>query len=190
MLIQFLRDHQIPKIYRGSVPGHSFINRDREGAHARLCVDDFVDNPLYNGTMFCKRFWMSLPLFLRIVDTVKEHDDCFMQRSDGTRRLGLSSIQKVVSKGKPESDEQTLVPTIEEAWRRCRRCPSRDPTCSYTPNTTHTPPCTLCLRKYASTSQPMMHGISDSGAQTNDPKHAPLDTFPTQHGTNERGVAV
>ncbi|XP_042028601.1 inner membrane protein ALBINO3, chloroplastic-like [Salvia splendens] len=63
-------------MYRGSVPGHSFINRDREGAHARL------------------RFWMSRPLFLRIVDAVKEHDDCFMQRSDGTRRLRLSSLQK------------------------------------------------------------------------------------------------
>ncbi|KAG6433474.1 hypothetical protein SASPL_105088 [Salvia splendens] len=133
---------------------------------------------------------MSRSLFLRIVDAVKEHDDCFMQRSDGTRRLGLSSLQKVVSTRKPELEEQTLVPTIEEAWRRCRRCPSRDPTCPYTPNTTHTPPRTLCLRKYASTSQPMMHGISDSGAQTNDPKHAPLDMFPTQHGTNERGVAA
>ncbi|XP_042044990.1 uncharacterized protein LOC121790972 [Salvia splendens] len=96
MLTQFPRDHQIPQIYRGSVPGHIFINRDREGAHARLYNDDFVDNPLYNETMFCRRFRMSRPLFLRIVDAVKEHDDCFMQRSDGTRRLGLSSLQKVV----------------------------------------------------------------------------------------------
>ncbi|KAG6385698.1 hypothetical protein SASPL_154573 [Salvia splendens] len=37
-------------------------------------------------------------------------------------------------------------------------------------------------KKVASTSQPVMHGISDSGAQTNDPKHAPLDTFSTDMG--------
>ncbi|KAG6382928.1 hypothetical protein SASPL_157344 [Salvia splendens] len=37
-------------------------------------------------------------------------------------------------------------------------------------------------KKVASTSQPVMHGISDSGAQTNDPKHAPLDTVPTDMG--------
>ncbi|KAG6414460.1 hypothetical protein SASPL_127185 [Salvia splendens] len=85
----------------------------------------------------------------------------------------------VVRTGKPKSDEQTLIPTIEEAWRRRRRCPSRDPTCPYTPNTTHAPPRTLCLRKYDSTSQPTMHGIYSSAAQTNDPKHAPLDTFST-----------
>ncbi|KAG6382933.1 hypothetical protein SASPL_157330 [Salvia splendens] len=85
-------------------------------------------------------------------------------------------------RGKPKSDEQTPVPTIEEAWRKRRRCPSRDPTCPYTPNTTHAPPRTLCLRKYDSTSQPTMHGISGSAVQTNDPKHAPLDTFPKHMG--------
>ncbi|KAG6384048.1 hypothetical protein SASPL_156156 [Salvia splendens] len=85
-------------------------------------------------------------------------------------------------RGKLKSDEQTPVPTIEEAWRKRRRCPSRDPTCPYTPNTTHAPPRTLCLRKYDSTSQPTMHGISGSAAQTNDPKHAPLDTFPKHMG--------
>ncbi|KAG6382934.1 hypothetical protein SASPL_157332 [Salvia splendens] len=90
--------------------------------------------------------------------------------------------QVVVRTGKPKSDEQTLIPTIEEAWRRRRRCPSRDPTCPYTPNTTHAPPRTLCLRKYDSTSQPTMHGIYSSAAQTNDPKHAPLDTFSTHMG--------
>ncbi|XP_042058643.1 uncharacterized protein LOC121803008 isoform X2 [Salvia splendens] len=58
MLIQYLRDHQSPQIYRGSVPGHIVINRDRE---------------------------------------VKEHDDYFVQRPDGTGRLGLSSLQKVTA---------------------------------------------------------------------------------------------
>ncbi|XP_042058642.1 uncharacterized protein LOC121803008 isoform X1 [Salvia splendens] len=97
MLIQYLRDHQSPQIYRGSVPGHIVINRDREGAHARLYNDYFADNPLYNETMFRRRFRMSRPLFLRIVDAVKEHDDYFVQRPDGTGRLGLSSLQKVTA---------------------------------------------------------------------------------------------
>ncbi|XP_041999132.1 uncharacterized protein LOC121748703 [Salvia splendens] len=94
VLIQYLRDHQSPQIYLGSVPGHIVINRDREGAHARLYNDYFADNPLYNETMFRRRFQMSRLLFLRIVDAVKEHDDYFVQRPDGTRRLGQSSLQK------------------------------------------------------------------------------------------------
>ncbi|XP_042023931.1 putative nuclease HARBI1 [Salvia splendens] len=95
MLIQYLRDRQSPQIYRGSVPGHIVINRDREGAYARLYNDYFANNPLYNETMFRRRFRMSRPLFLRIVDAVKEHDDYFVQRPGGTGRLGLSSLQKV-----------------------------------------------------------------------------------------------
>ena len=52
MLIQYLHDHQSPQIYRGSVPGHIVINRDREGAHARLYNGFFGNNPLYNKPCF------------------------------------------------------------------------------------------------------------------------------------------
>lgn len=79
MLIQYLHDHHCPQIYRGSVPRLIVINRDREGAHAKLYIDYFVDNPLHNEVMFRRRFQMSRPLFLRIVDAVKEHDDYFTQ---------------------------------------------------------------------------------------------------------------
>ena len=38
---------------------------------------------------------MSRPLFLRIVDAVKNHDNYFKKRRDIIGRLGLSSLQKI-----------------------------------------------------------------------------------------------
>lgn len=98
LLIQHLRDQQSRQAARrGSIPGHIVINRDREGAHARLYNDYFADNPLYNEAMFRRKFRMSRSLLVRIVDAVKEHDDYFVQRRDATGRTGLSPLQKVTS---------------------------------------------------------------------------------------------
>ena len=81
-------------IHGGSVPGRSFIHRDRESAHCRLFNDYFSENPTYNNTMFRRRYCMSRSLFLRIVNVVEDHDNYFRQRKDTTGRLGLSSLQK------------------------------------------------------------------------------------------------
>ncbi|XP_047314080.1 putative nuclease HARBI1 [Impatiens glandulifera] len=98
MIIQQLLEQQNHQILNGgSVPGHIVINRDREAADRRLYNDYFSDNPLYNDTMFRRRYRMSRSLFLRIVDTVKDHDGYFQQRSDNIGRLGLSPIQKITS---------------------------------------------------------------------------------------------
>ena len=97
LLIQHLCDHQSLQIHRGSILGHIVINRDWEGAHTRLYNDYFADNSLYNETMFRRRFQVARPLFVRIVDAVKEHGDYFIQRLDATGRLGLSSLQKVTT---------------------------------------------------------------------------------------------
>ena len=96
MIIQHLLEQQNEQVFHGgSIPGHIVINRDRENAHHRLYNDYFSDNPVYNGTMFCRRYRMSRSLFIRIVDAVKDHDRYFQQRWDNTGRPGLSPIQKI-----------------------------------------------------------------------------------------------
>ncbi|KAL6498576.1 hypothetical protein OROHE_026517 [Orobanche hederae] len=81
----------------GSILGHNVIHRDRLPAAHRLYNDYFADNPMYNETMFHRRYRMSRPLFLRIADAVKEHDHYFTQRADSVGRLGLSTLQKVTA---------------------------------------------------------------------------------------------
>ena len=83
------------RTHGGSVPGHVVINRNREAADRNLFNDYFLENPRYNAEMFRRRFRMSQPLFLRIVDAVKSHDNYFQQRCDGLGRLGLSTLQKI-----------------------------------------------------------------------------------------------
>ena len=85
------------RTHGGSVPGHVVINRNREAADRNLFNDYFSENPRYNAEMFRRRFRMSQPLFLRIVDAVKSHDNYFQQRCDGLGRLGLSTLQKITA---------------------------------------------------------------------------------------------
>ena len=85
------------RTHGGSVPGHVVINRNREAADRNLFNDYFSENPRYNAEMFRRRFRMSQPLFLRIVDAVKSHDNYFQQRCDGLGRLGLFTLQKITA---------------------------------------------------------------------------------------------
>ncbi|XP_018462223.1 uncharacterized protein LOC108833285 [Raphanus sativus] len=97
-IIQYLLDQQSNQvIHGGSVPGRSFIHRDRESAHCRLFNDYFSENPNYNDAMFRGRYRMSRSLFLRIVNAVEDHDNYFKLRRDTTGRFGLSSLQKVTA---------------------------------------------------------------------------------------------
>ncbi|XP_024009204.1 uncharacterized protein LOC112084190 [Eutrema salsugineum] len=97
-IIQYLLSQQSNQVlHGGSVPGCSFIHRDRESAHYRLFNDYFSDSPHYNDAMFRRRYQMFRPLFLRIVNAVESHDKYFKQRKDSTGRLGLSSLQKATA---------------------------------------------------------------------------------------------
>jgi len=71
-----------------------FVARPREEANQRLMVDYFTENPVYNSTIFRRRFRMRRPLFLRIVDALGEWNPFFTLRFDATNRPGLSPIQK------------------------------------------------------------------------------------------------
>ncbi|XP_010485068.1 PREDICTED: uncharacterized protein LOC104763388 [Camelina sativa] len=64
------------------------------GGHIRLWNDYFSENPTYNQSMFCRRFRMNKPLFLRIVSSIENGVPYFTQRPDATGRLGLSALQK------------------------------------------------------------------------------------------------
>ena len=75
--------------------GHIVINCDRENASRNLFNDYFTNNPLFNETMFRRRFRMSRPLFLRIYEAIQIHDSYIIQRRDGVGKLGLSGLQKV-----------------------------------------------------------------------------------------------
>ena len=71
-----------------------YINRDREGAHERLFLNYFAENPVYPPHFFRIRYCMRRSLFLRIVDTLGQHNPYFSQRSDALHRVGLSPLQK------------------------------------------------------------------------------------------------
>jgi hypothetical protein len=71
------------------------IDRNHLVAHEQLWKDYFSDNPTYTPQQFRRRYRMSKRLFYRIQETLRDHDVYFEQRRDATRRLGLSTLQKV-----------------------------------------------------------------------------------------------
>ncbi|XP_062217681.1 uncharacterized protein LOC133917866 [Phragmites australis] len=81
----------------GSVPGHRVIHRGREAGHARLYQDYFSEDPTYGPAIFRRRFRMARSLFLRIVQSVVEHDSYFMQKRNSAGILGLSPLQKITA---------------------------------------------------------------------------------------------
>ncbi|XP_066314837.1 uncharacterized protein [Miscanthus floridulus] len=70
------------------------IKRPREEAHKKLVNDYFLENPLYPSNIFRRRFRMSRPLFLHIVEALGQWSDYFTQRVDAVNRQGLSPLQK------------------------------------------------------------------------------------------------
>ena len=97
ILANYLNQQNNEVIHGGLVPGHIVINRDCEIVDHNLFVDYFAKNPRYADNMFRWRYLMSRDLFLRIVNVVKNHDNCFHQRRNALGRLGLSTIQKVTA---------------------------------------------------------------------------------------------
>lgn len=83
--------------HHGSIPGHVVINRDRATADQRLYNDYFSSSPVYNETMFKRRFRMSRRLFSRILEAVQAHDTYFVQKPNASGQLGLSPHQKITA---------------------------------------------------------------------------------------------
>ncbi|XP_042963607.1 uncharacterized protein LOC122297537 [Carya illinoinensis] len=74
-----------------------FIRRDHAQGHERLFRDYFAENLVYPSNLFRRRFRMSRPLFLRILNEVESYEPYFVQRRDNAGRLGLSSMQKITA---------------------------------------------------------------------------------------------
>ena len=69
--------------------------RDRVSSHSRLLKNYFVENPAYDETLFRRRFRLSRPLFLRILQTLQQHNHYFVQRRNAANTVGLSGEQKM-----------------------------------------------------------------------------------------------
>ena len=85
--------------WRGSLPGKA-INRERgrEAALQQLVADYFSgENSKFTEVQFRRRFRMSRPLFLRIVQEISDNDVYFQQRPDATGKVGASALQKVTA---------------------------------------------------------------------------------------------
>ncbi|XP_022018436.1 uncharacterized protein LOC110918428 isoform X1 [Helianthus annuus] len=74
-----------------------FIRRNHIQGHERLYRDYFAENPVYPSNLFRRRFRMSRPLFLHILNEVVANEPYFVQRRDNIGRLGLSSMQKITA---------------------------------------------------------------------------------------------
>jgi hypothetical protein len=71
-----------------------YIKRPREEFGQRLFDDYFSEDPVYPSNIFRRRFRMSRPLFLCIVNALGQWSDYFTQRVDATNRQGLTPLQK------------------------------------------------------------------------------------------------
>ena len=71
--------------------------RDRVSGHSLLLNDYLVENPVYDETLFRRRFHLSRPLFLRILHTLQQHDRYFVQRRNAANTVGLSGEQKMTA---------------------------------------------------------------------------------------------
>ena len=69
--------------------------RDRVSGHSRLLNDYFVENPVYDETLFHRRFRLSRPMFLQILHTLQQRNQYFVQRRNAANTLGLSDEQKI-----------------------------------------------------------------------------------------------
>ena len=80
--------------HRGSVPGHIMVNRDRVEGH-KILYRDYFTTPCVYESFFRRRFRMSRPFFIRIVNEVEQYDSYFIQITNVIGVLGLSSFQKI-----------------------------------------------------------------------------------------------
>ena len=64
--------------HRGSVPDYIMVNRDIVEGHERLYRDYFTTPCVYES-FFRMRFRMIRPIFIRIVNEVKQYDPYFIQ---------------------------------------------------------------------------------------------------------------
>ncbi|GJV51223.1 ALP1-like protein [Tanacetum coccineum] len=80
-----------PKVHRTTV------ERDRYGAHDRLVMAYFFEQPQYDEATFRERFRMSRRLFTKIVREVTDASQFFQERYDCTGQCSISALMKCTS---------------------------------------------------------------------------------------------
>ena len=76
---------------------HRYIDRNHLAGHKRLYDDYFAEEPIYPPKEFRRRFRMRRSLFLRILSKVEAHEPYFIQKRNNSKKLGLSSLQKMTA---------------------------------------------------------------------------------------------
>ena len=71
-----------------------YFKRDHAAANQRLIDDYFANQPTYDDAMFRRRFRMRKHIFLRIVGDLSSSNNYFTQRSDATKKEGISPLAK------------------------------------------------------------------------------------------------
>ena len=73
------------------------IRRNHFVGHERNFLDYFAPTPIYQPTLFHRRFRMKRSLFLRIQSKREAHDSYFVQKRNSAKKFGLSSLQKIIA---------------------------------------------------------------------------------------------
>ncbi|KAM1134308.1 hypothetical protein ACFX19_044154 [Malus domestica] len=90
-------EHHGESNHRGSVTGHSFVQRDREECYDQMMKDYFIERPRFPAHDFRRRFRMRRELFEGILNAVVNHDHYFARKIDAVGRQSLSPHQKLTS---------------------------------------------------------------------------------------------
>ena len=94
-LIHNFIQESVPR-HVGSVIGRApALDRERENGQLQLWKDYFHPvKTTYPASVFRLRFRMSRPLFMRLLEGVRAHDDYFETKPDATGQYGFSSYLK------------------------------------------------------------------------------------------------
>ena len=75
--------------------GRLCIPRNQALGSVLLMKDYFAEVPTYSSHLFCRRYRMRRPLFVRIVEACKQNCLFFVQRRNAAGLLGFTSYQKI-----------------------------------------------------------------------------------------------
>lgn len=96
--MKWYKDKQKTKKKKGSIDGRrKALERHRLEGHKIMKRQYFSRTDSYDPEVFRRRYRMSRRLFVRIANDVRDYDDYFIRKRDGSGLLGFSTIQKITA---------------------------------------------------------------------------------------------